>query len=515
MRKQTVVIISLLSFFVALFFNEYNLHLIRKSNPLNVESNTKSLVQNETICSADDVDYLSPVVNVEAGKGWKRSPAVSNDDSYRRTPGYSLLYYAFVKPFGYAAGHRALKYFQLLLFTISVSLFCFTVFEITKNKPATILLTLIYGIMPYFHGWVYFTITETITPALTVIFLYYLVKAYHVTEVKMKSASYAIASFFLGCLILTRPYMAIAGAMLAIFLLYDYYNQEAKRRGVFIKNSILIMLVPLSMVGVWTVRNYHVASEIVPLEKRYSPQSLDRMKPEFEGIFSFAKCWGEDGSYFNSYHQPFYFSSLRGDTGSFYIQKILAAWPSSVIEEFGYTRLFRILKDHQRALLMEKPYFDNHIAMPDRYLPMQINVFNRYKELIQEYKKNHFLGYWVRTPSIYLSRMIFHSNTAHLFLFQNNKNNLGMNIFRGLLLFIHVFVYIGLFFNLLFMKIKLNKFIFVYIPLLLIIFFIVIHREIEQRYMLPVLPVMLAGSGFALLKVISTYSKKQAPIAPD
>lgn len=90
-----------------------------------------------------------------------------------------------------------------------------------------------------------------------------------------------------------------------------------------------------------------------------------------------------------------------------------------------------------------------------------------------------------------------------------------MNIFRGLLLFIHVFVYIGLFFNLLFMKIKLNKFIFVYIPLLLIIFFIVIHREIEQRYMLPVLPVMLAGSGFALLKVISTYSKKQAPIAPD
>ena len=55
-----------------------------------------------------------------------------------------------------------------------------------------------------------------------------------------------------------------------------------------------------------------------------------------------------------------------------------------------------------------------------------------------------------------------------------------MKIFRGLLLFIHVFVYLGLFFNLLFMKIKLNKFIFVYIPLLLIIFFIVIHREIKK-----------------------------------
>lgn len=503
MRRQTALIISILSFLASLSFNECNLHLIRKSNPQNVPGNTGSLVYDETIHSVDEHDYLSPVVNFLEGKGWKRADAISRGDSFRRTPGYSILYYAFVKPLGYAAGHRALKYFQLLLFTISVYLFCFTVFEITKHKRVSVLLAMIYGSLPFFYGWTYFTITEAITPALMVIYLHCMVKAYNEANGKIKTAYYVMASFFLGDLVLTRPYMAIAGGMLVIFLLYDYYSNDKKGLLLFLKKATLIMLLPLCMVGVWTIRNYKVTSEIVPLEKGYYPQSLDRIKPEFEGMFSFAKCWGEGGSYFNTYHQPFYFATLSGDTSSYYIQKILAAWPSTVVEEFGYRRLFLILKDHQHALLKEKPFFDKRIVMPDQYLPEEINVYNSYQELIREYKKSHFLGYWVKAPAIYLSRMIFHSGTAHLFFIQNNKNHLGMNLFRALLLFTHTIIYFSLFFNLLFMKNDLNKFIFVYVPMLLLIFFIVIYREIEQRYMLPMLPVLLAGSAFTILKFVN------------
>ena len=181
------------SFFTSLFFNEYNLYLIKKDNSKNIEKNIQSLVYNETIFSVDNEYYLSPVINFEAGKGWKRSPALSNGDCFRRVPGYSLFYFAFVKPFGFAVGHKVLKYFQLLIFAVSAYFFYFIVYEISKQQFISITLALIYGITPLFSGWLYYTMTEAITPALMVFYLFSLIKAYQQTDGRIKSLCYIIA----------------------------------------------------------------------------------------------------------------------------------------------------------------------------------------------------------------------------------------------------------------------------------------------------------------------------------
>ncbi len=505
MSKKTGLIIALFSALSAFFFNEYNLLLFRKAD---AQNNTHSLVLNETIFTPDDEYYISPVENYLAGKGWKRSPAVSDGDYFRRVPGYSLIYLAFAKVSGHQSAHHLIKYFQLILFGISVYCFCFIVFSFTKHNLLTIFLSLFYGIVPFFSGWLYYTMTEAITPALMVLYVFYLLRAYHQNDERKKLLNYVAASFFLGYIVLTRPYTGIAGLMIAACVVNDYYvHKELKNISFLFKKSLLISVVPLVMISAWTIRNYVLTAEFVPLEKAFHPQSLDRMKPEFEGMWSFAKCWGEDGPVFNSYLQPLYYRAITGDTSYIHIRKVLDTWPQNIVDEFGYQRLYNILQEQQRVAFMQKVYYDKQIAMPDQYMPEQLILQQQYHELINEYKQKHFFNYWIISPLIYLKRMVIHSNTSNIAFFQKNKDEITINFMRYILVLLHISIYCCLFINLFLMKNNLNKILFVYTPLLFVLFFTVFHREIEQRYMLTILPVMIMGAGFTYLMPVSLKQK--------
>lgn len=508
MNKKTALLIAVFSSLCAFFFNEYNLNLFREAA---AQNKGLALVLNETIFTPDDEYYVSPVENYLAGKGWKRSPAVGNGDYFRRVPGYSLIYLVFAKFWGHQTAHHLIKYFQLLLFGVAVYCFSFITYWITKNQLLSIFLSLIYGVIPLFSGWLYYTMTEAITPSLMVLYVFYLVRACHQNDERKKLLNYIAASFFLGYIILTRPYTGIAGMMIASCIVYDYYLQKQTKSFLFLfRKAVLIGIVPLLMISAWTIRNYVLTSEFVPLEKAFHPQSLDRMKPEFEGLWSFAKCWGEDGPVLNSYHQPLYYRAVYGDTSFIHIQKVLDTWPKNIVDEFGYQRLYNILKEHQRVVFEQKIYYDKQVAMPDHYMPEQLALQEQYHELIKEYKQKHFFSYWFKTPFIYLKRMMAHSNTSNIAYFQKNKDVNIINLMRYMLVLLHISIYCCLFFNLIFMKNNLNKILFAYTPFLFVLFFTVIHREIEQRYMLPILPVMLAGTGFTSLIILSLKQRMKA-----
>jgi hypothetical protein len=153
--------------------------------------------------------------------------------------------------------------------------------------------------------------------------------------------------------------------------------------------------------------------------------------------------------------------------------------------------------------------------MPDQYLSAQVQVEGRYDDLIKEYKGKHFFGYWIITPAIYLKRMIANSNTANLYFFQGeNREKKYVNLYRNLLLMIHMSVYAAFFLNLFVMRGWVNRLAFVFIPLLFIIFFTVFHREIEQRYMLPILPVLIAGSAYGVERIFQFANFTKLKLSP-
>ncbi len=497
--KKTIYFIVLFSLAIGIGFNEYNLHLIKKTNPDNALLNAQSTFKNETVWSVDDEFYISPPENFLAGKGWRRNPPVGNGSYFRRVPGYSLVYLFFRIFFDLPMALKFLKIFQVFLFGTSV----FCVHKIMRslqfNTVLSACIAVLFGCTPFFSCYTYYTCTEGITPYLCVFYFYFLIKAYNSTiDLEKKRIAYLVAGLFLGILILTRPNLALIGLPIPLCVYLDRYKSQNPIY--YLKNISLIFVMPMVLLSIWTTRNFVLTKEIVVLEKASHPQSLDRIKPEFEGIVDLAKCWGGRSIQdFNEYYVPFQASARNGDTSDIYIENILTAWPNEIVEEFGKERLFVILKKHQRVLLIQKPYYDKKIAMPSTYFDDELELAKEYEKLVKEYKEKHFMRYWVKTPFDNFLSVALHSNTSSLFMFQKQViTNKLLYIYKGFLFLLHIIVYLSVFINFFLIKDWALKFIFSITPLVSVLFFCVIFRSIEQRYMLPLLPIMIIGLAFPI-----------------
>ena len=496
-NKKFLLLLIISSAIINFSFLEYNNYQIRKNNPGNIERNAGSLVYGQTIFSVDNEYYTTPVENYLDGKGWKRGAGSSNGAYFRRVPGYSIVYLFFTAIFEKGTAHLLLKIFQMILFLTTIPAIFYLCTQ-TSVKNASRIVVIIYALIPFISSWTYYTLTESISPFLVVFYFFFLFKGINSVDAQKKTKYYLLSSMFLAFGILTRPYVAIIGLALFIFAFRDFAWLQRKWARFFYVSC----LVPSLLIGSWTIRNYSISKEFVPLEKAFHPQSIDRMKPEFRGLFSFVKCWGEDGYNLTSYHEPLYWAAIEGDTNSTYIKNILNSWPPTIINEYKYDTLFSILKEHQLLIYSYRSYIKTKTSMPDQYLSTQVEVERRYNDLIKEYKSKHFFSYWIITPAIYLKRLIVHSHTANLYFFQGeNRKKKYVNLYRNLLLTIHVLIYAAFFLNLFVMRGWVNRLAFVFIPLLFIIFFTFFHREIEQRYMLPILPILIAGSAYGVEKI--------------
>jgi hypothetical protein len=504
-RKFMVLVMALATIF-SFAFLELNNQAIRKANPANIVDNAKSLVHGQTIFSIDNEYYLSPVDNYLDGKGWRRTWAVGDGDYVRRVPGYSLLYLAFVKVFGGANAFFWLKIFQVMVFVSTIPLVFYLARQVSPLTSGKIV-TLIYAFTPFFFSWAYFTLTEAISPALTLLYVVFAWRGYtEQSNSKRKLVQYVIASAFFAAAILTRPYIALSGIILLYFTGHDYIF----RRPVHLFKVAIAWMLPALFIGAWAYRNYRVTEEIVFLEKAYHPQSLDRMKPEFRGMFTFTKSWGEDGADFTRYHEPFFWPAVQGDTSSTPIHHILKSWPDHVVRLLGYDKLYSVLKQHQEVIAGYRPYYENKRAMPDSFTNVQMITENAYRNLISEFRKKAPMEFYVTARLKYLKRAIIHSNTPNIFLFQQPKLAIPWIIYKALLLLIHVSVYLALFLNLVLMKGLARRIVFVYTPLLLLFFLCFIHREVEARYMLPLLPLVIIGSGVVLDRALTIFKLKRS-----
>ena len=485
-----------ISVIAALALNELNLSFIRDQNPHNTGNNTVSTLRNVTVWSVDNEYYISPPDNFLAGKGWRRTEAVGPAANFRRVPGYSLLYFSCVSLFGPNTGLFILKYFQLFLFALSV-IAIHGICTLYFGSQTALWVTGLYGFTPFFSSFTAFTLTESITPSLMVFYLFFLAKAQHTTDLK-KTMSYMAASFFIGAAILTRPYMGIAGILLPAFIIMDYKRDIPA----LMKNLVVCGCLPVLMIAGWGMRNYLSTGEPVMLEKAYHPTSIDRFKPEFRGLFRFVKSWGEDGTFFNTYQLPMWAAARMGDTGFVHIRKTIDAWPENVVAQFGEKRLTDVLRKYQEASLAQHPYIMEMKPMPGTWLPVQIEAEEMFNTLTEEFRSEHPVEAYVIAPFRYLKRMVVHSNTSHIFLFQEPfRGNIILNGMRYFLALLHFLLYVSIPMAIFKARRNLRLLFIAAVPVIAIIFFCFFHREVEQRYMLPFLPLVVVGIGALRLKI--------------
>ncbi|PWH86119.1 hypothetical protein [Brumimicrobium oceani] len=498
--QRTALFIALLSLMSAFTFNEINLYFLKKDGV--------SLRFNETVKTADDISYLRPAQNyLETGK--LKNNDAGNGSYFLRPPGYSFLYIVFGSVLETENAIKAIKYTQLLLFGFSVYCLFFIALGFIKSKKIAVLITVIYGVSNLASNFLYYTLTEAVTPSLVIFFVYFLMQAKAENKKRRKLILYYISALVFSLLFITRPVLAILGFAFPFFINSDFW----KEKKVFFTQLFLIGAIASSGIIIWQIRNYNITNQFVGLNPiYYAENSQSSFRPTHEALWDLCKGWGEIGANFHSYVGPFWSSAIHGTGSKKDIEQIISHLPKEVVKGLGHNQLANMFTNYQRSIENQSFYYKNRLPMPQAIPEIETKTIQQIKALTSEFKKEFWFQYYIASPLNVFKELAFHSNLS-MYIFQKTfRGNFFMELFRVFAFSIHALVFTTVIIGAFYKTPLYLKSIISFAPLIYVLFLIFIQRGIEERYSLPILPLVMINFGYLFKLIldglISTFRKK-------
>ena len=491
---KPIWIVVILSLFTSTFFNQLNLNNLPN----------EGLREGETVRTNDDLSYLRPAIHFYKTGIWKDE--IKGDLSYfLRPPGYGAIYYLALvinpnRPL------LVLKIIQVLLFSISIYCLYFIALSFLAHKKSALIVSIIYGLTPLANNFLFYTLTEGVTPALFIFYLFFLLKAKNQSQPKNKFLYFTLSAFIFSTLFIIRPVLGIFIGLipLTVFLSYDLIKHK-------IIYSIIFIVFGYSFMGFWQYRNYKLTNQYIGLHPIYYADNNSIYRPTLQEFWNFTLGWAEDGSTVHSYMLPFWENTMKGDTTITYINAIIDKFPIYVQEYFGKERLTDVLTNYQKSILYQKQFYDRNETMPLTKIEIETTTVSQIQRLVSEFKKEFWFTYYISSPIKVYIKMGFHSNLS-LYIFQKTyRGYFLMESLRWFSYLIHSASFISIFFVLLWYK-KINLlqysiYLFSFIYLFYLCFF---QRGIEERYTLPVLSILLIAFfniSFLLREIFFTKNK--------
>lgn len=496
LMRKIAFIIALLSLLSAWSINEINLSALRKDDV--------KLRLNETIITADDVSYIAPAQNFLKSGELKNN---LNDKSayFLRPPGYSiwLILHGGVET---AFQLKLLKFSQLLLFSLSVYCLFFIAFIYLTSKRLAIVTTSIYGISTIASGFLYYTLTEAITPALVIFFVFGLIQAKEQKNIKRKQLFYFLSSLLFAFIFITRPVLGVFALGLFAFLFVDFWSNKKQ----LIVNLSVASLIAFTPMAIWQIRNTKIADQYVGLHPVYFNQhSASVFRPTHKALWELCKGWGETGANFHSYFGEFWNAGIQGDTSLLQRQKMLAHFPNHVVDLLGEKEIDEMLRSYQSSMLNQKKYFDSKTSMPLEIPEIEKQTISKIEILVSKYKTDAWFEYYVKSPLKVFKTLAFHSNLS-LYVYQKTfRGNLIMEALRIFAYAIHVIAFCFLILSLFAKKTIDYKSLFSITILIYVGYLIFIQRGIEERYTLPVFALILISSTQIVQQIFQKIKKGQ------
>lgn len=487
--KSVAIIISLLSLISAYAFNELNLVWLKKDSV--------SLRINETVKTADDDSYISPALFfLETGEFKNGMPG--KGAYFLRPPGYSSIFVVLGTFFNTQTTLKLLKYIQLFLFALSVFCLLYIAYAFIGSKGIAVFITAFYGISNIASGFLYYTLTEGVTPAFVIFFVYFLLKAKDKENRLPKILNYYIGSIIFSFLFITRPVLGVIGLAIPFFL----YDEIWKHKKMKIYHFFTIGLIASSSMLFWQLRNVNIADKFVGLHPiYYIENSAGCFRPTHKTLWNLYKGWGTRGSDFHASIVPFWNSAIEGNPSSTDIDVIIGTIPSKVLKKIGKHRFEQMFRSYQESILYQKYFHDNKIPMPQTLPEIEIKTITQINALIHDFKRNFWLDYYVYSPLKVLKELTFHSNLS-LYIFQKTyRGNVFMELFRLMCFSIHSVIYLSLIFSFFIKRPLYLNSIFSYSLIIYVGYLIFFQRGIEERYTLPILPLVLVSFGYWLKKM--------------
>ncbi len=460
MPNRKVLFIALIGTLLAVFWQELNQYVLHYPNSKHAN----------LISSADEASYIRPAENLLLKSTWKDS-STGITSYFLRPPGFGLYYLTLKLIFGTKVW-LAMKVCQILFFFFSIILISRCLFLLKISNKQNVFFTFLYAVLPCFSGFMYFTITESITPFFTLLSFYFFLKMFNNPEESAVKLSLCAAF-----LILIRPQLLLFVLLFVLFFIL-------KRR----KKQALIMMLAFLPFILWNVRTYAIAGKWMGIHPIYSSTNNSLYRPSHEKMTNLFRIWEHDGAVFHST-----ISILANDTTNEFLSKALKNVPVKFHRKVKPIFIkFHELKQYQKQNLSHYKRLKSDFKGEKEFY---VQVDNAIKSIKDENK----VEYYILTPFQSLKKLMLSSH-LNLFIFQISfRGNIFMELGRYFSVLLLCTLYLSSFLSLFSKKIKPQQVLAV--GIIVSLFYLSFFQRLnEERYLTPIIPL-------AFLVFISFYAE--------
>jgi hypothetical protein len=416
------------------------------------------------LTSADEASYFAPPRNFMDIGVWKDN-FQGIIAYFHRPPGYGLIYLS-CHLFGETSSYFVLKLVQIGMFFGSILLFGKILLLYHLNEKAILLCTLLYGIIPFASGFMYFTLTEAVSP----FFLLWSVYEWRKLSLSSKDMTweFILSNAFV---LLLRPQLILFPIINVLSLLY-----YKKLKAFFWGTLVFLPFV------IWQIRSITIAQSWPGLHPIYSESNTGLFRPSHEKMTDLFRVWEHDGQRFHTVIR-----ALQDDSTAQGIVMALEHIPAKY-----RVQVAPVLRDYQQ--LIHTPLNGIATSGTTNFQVLGEKRFYTFSDsvrasLISQYPEDFYL----RTPLKSLKKMVISSH-LNLAIFQQKFRGLGW--MEGLR-WICVLLIIGFMLSCcsLFLLRKVHpSFNLVLLAIFGTLFYLVfVQRLNEERYITPLLPLLFIG----------------------
>lgn len=494
-NNRTIIFAFLSVLGFAFLLNTVNVAYVKKQITLKGISSSEQLVHNQTIYSIDNSWYLPQIKNALSGKGFT-CDTTDYKFKVRRTPGYPMYYGIHYLLFGEKKSFFFIKITQTILFACSAIAILFAAFYFTDNKKIAWLCYFIYGFNPTLISYTYYTLTESISPAIFCFILYFFAKALKYGKLKY----WFFTGFVFSIGALCRPTIFLFGGSIALAILLTYFKSIKQLANVTSVFGLAVLLI----FGPYVIRNYIVSKgDFVLLEKFYGdPMNYGMQNIELRKWIS---TWINPADYSSERISNKMISHiLQKRDKNVIIDSLLSTIPTEAYSSYPKNTVHAIYGSVY-------DYYDYKInKIPPKNLDSAEQSATQFIRLkTTTYIRNNPLNHYFIMPIKMMKSIIFQSNSGTILFLNDYRENKLFFLIKLYLLLLNIYLFATLAANLLFIR----KYLLLYS---VIIFFILINcsymiygiNYFEARYLIPLFPLMYISGAIFGVELFEIVKKK-------
>lgn len=353
------------------------------------------------LLATDDASYLQGVDKMLGARTDLEHPRVQGP--VLRAPGYGLLYLLPRLMLDPLPAISALLWMQCLLFAFAVALLWETMLRFKVDAWIRWTWIGLLAVMPTFHGFLFHTLSEGVTPSLSLILLCCTLLDAASTRRRWLLAGLAVWSM----LMFTRPALLWAGIALLPGLLRV---GTARAAGL----AVLALAPMLS----WWALNCVRANDLVGLHPIYWEGAPGINRPVHGAFWDLAKSWGTRGDDFHAAMEAGYQAAIRCDTASRYADAFVALAPKNLLSAQSETETRQAFNRWQRFNCEElAPALTSERGTIASTTRSEQRILFSLESITVEWRRAHWLHHHAIVPFRVLKQMIAHSN-LNLWIFQ-------------------------------------------------------------------------------------------------